>query len=94
MSKIAFIGPKEMLEPLASSGLDFYPCGSLDHSCQDLEKLTAGGEHDIIFVTERLAREMTALIETAEKKGINVVLLPDHRGSLGLFKELAEGLIS
>ena len=92
--KIAFLGPKEISEPLAASGIDIFPCDSVSHTCEKLEVLLGKREHGIIFITERLAAEMPEMIKEAEKKEINVVLLPDHRGSIGLFKELAEGLIT
>ncbi|MBU0630109.1 MAG: hypothetical protein KKC80_04225 [Candidatus Margulisbacteria bacterium] len=94
MSKIAFLGPKEIVTPLAASGIDIFPCDSVSHSCQNLSALLHKKEHSIIFVTERLAAEIPETIKEAEKKEINVVLLPDHRGSIGLFKELAEGLLT
>lgn len=93
MSKLALLGPKFIVGPLSAAGVEVFPCDSTRQSRETLAKLTAQQEHAIIFMIERYARELVEDIETAEEKGLNVLLLPDHRGSIGLFKEMLENLI-
>jgi hypothetical protein len=49
--------------------------------------------HAIVFLNERYAGELQAEIDDAEDKGLNVLLLPDHRGSTGLYREMLQALI-
>jgi len=93
MSKIALLGPKYLVAPLAAAGIDVAACESESHGCKMLGEFLSGGEHAIIFITESLAVEMQKEIEAAEKEGANIVSLPDHRGSIGFFKERLENLI-
>ena len=93
MSKIAFLGPNHLVAPLSATGIDVAACETGKHGCEMLKKLTIQGEHSIIFITERLGAAIREEIESAEKKDINIVLLPDHRGSIGLFREMFIGLI-
>lgn len=93
MSKIALLGPKYLINPLSAAGIDVMACDSGKLGSEILRKLVSQGEHAIIFIAERLAVELKEDIETAEKKDMNIVLLPDHRGSIGLFQETLESLI-
>lgn len=93
MSKIALLGPKSLYSALAAAGVDVFPCDSTLQSQRRLAELSAQGEHAILFMAERYSSELTTEIEAAEAKGLNIVLLPDHRGSTGLFKEMLDGLI-
>lgn len=93
MSKIALLGPKFMFSALAAAGVDVFSCDSTLQSRQRLAELADRGEHEIIFMDERYSSELRAEIEAAEEKGLNIVLLPDHRGSTGLFREMLHELI-
>ena len=93
MSKIAMLGPKFIYSALAAAGVDVFPCDSTLQSQQRLSELAERGDHEIVFMAERYSSELTTEIEAAEAKGLNIVLLPDHRGSTGLFREKLHGLI-
>jgi len=92
-TKIALVGPKYLVNPLSACGIDVAACETEKHGSEILKDLVLRGEHRIIFIIERLAVELKEEIEAAEKKDINIVLVPDHRGSVGLFREILEGLI-
>jgi len=89
MSDILLIGPKKMVEPLAACGIDIQACGSRAQGCEIIGKTV----HPIIFITERLAFELPEEIRSAEEKGANIVVLPDHRGSTGYYQERLSHLI-
>jgi len=92
MSKIALIGPPQMVNPLSSLGLEVHGCDSGRRAEEALLKLKEKGDFSIIFITERLAMDCPETIESLQEK-INLILLPDNRGSVGLFKEKLEKLI-
>jgi vacuolar-type H+-ATPase subunit F/Vma7 len=89
MSDILLIGPRKLVTPLSFCGIDVAACDSGRAGCEMIEAAI----HPVIFMTERLAAEMPEAIAAAEKKGQNVVLLPDHRGTTGFYKEKLEELI-
>lgn len=92
MSKIALIGPPQMVHPLSSLGLEVRGCDSGKHAQDALLSLAEKREFSIIFITERLAMDCPEAIESLKEK-INIILLPDNRGSVGLFSEKLEKLI-
>ncbi len=89
MSDVLLIGPKKLVESLSFCGIDIQACDSALQGCKIIKSAT----HPIIFMTERLAVEMREEIEMAEKKGSNIVLLPDHRGTTGFYKDMLNDLI-
>ncbi len=93
MSKIAFLGPKFMVAPLSAAGVEVFPCDSTLQSRETLAELIKKGEHAVAFMIERYSLELKEEIEAAEEKGLNILLLPDHRGSMGFYREMLEGLI-
>lgn len=93
MHKIALIGSKYLVNPLAAAGIDIAACETEREGCEKLEALLKARDHAIIFITESLAQNFMDKIEAAEEKGVNIVLLPDHKGSIGLFREKLQGLI-
>lgn len=93
MSKLALIGPKFMVAPLSAAGVEAFPCDSTLQSRETLARLTGEGKHAVVFMIERYATDLKPEIEAAEEKGMNVLLLPDHRGSIGLASEMLYGLI-
>jgi len=92
MFKIAFIGPTQMVSPLWTSGVDVYGCDSPLEADNALSKIYSSKEYGLIFITEKLGLEIKEKISGIENK-INVVLLPDHNGSIGFFKERLQNLI-
>lgn len=93
MLKIALLGPKFMVSPLSAAGVEVFPCDSTLQSRETLADLSARGEHAVAFMIERYSLELKEEIEAAEEKGLNILLLPDHRGSIGLYREMLEGLM-
>jgi len=93
MRKIALIGSSHLVKPLEASGIDVAACETEQQGCNQLDSWLSGGEHAIIFITESLAENMMGKIEAAEESEVNIVLIPDHRGSSGLFREKLEHLI-
>jgi hypothetical protein len=84
MPKIALIGPRPLVAPLAAAGIDIF---------SDFSAITGSGDYPLVFITEREAAEMSAEIASAEASGVNVVLLPDGRGSTGAVREELDRLI-
>lgn len=85
MYKIKIIAPKYLIAPLAILGLDTYPAESEAESRSALEKATGKKEPTLIFITERLAVNLQSEIARLNQKpDINIVLIPDNRGSTGL----------
>lgn len=93
MSKIALLGPAYLTEPLKACGIDAVACDSGPAGCAHLKSILEKREHAVVFITERLARDFSEEILAAEEKDLNIVLLPDHHGSLGMYKEKLKGLI-
>ena len=89
MSDILLMGPKKLVDPLSFCGIDIEACDSGVAGCE----MIRNAAHPIVFVTERLAKEMVEELTAAEKRGQNIVLLPDHRGTTGFYKEKLEELI-
>ena len=94
MSKITLIGQDYLVAPLAATGIDVFACASARQGCERLTQVIKNKDHSIIFITESIAQDFMPEIEAAEKEEVNIVLLPDHKGSLGLFRERLRGLIN
>ena len=92
MSNIAFIGPCQMVSPLKLSGIDVFGCETTSNLSELLGTLYSSKKYEVIFITERMAIECQDKIKELENK-INIVLLPDHKGSTGFFKEKLNNLI-
>ncbi|MFA4843421.1 MAG: hypothetical protein WC632_00525 [Candidatus Margulisiibacteriota bacterium] len=84
MPKIALIGPRPLVAPLAAAGIDVFT---------DFNSISGSSDYPLVFITEREAVEMKTEIAAAEATGINVVLLPDGRGSTGAVREELDRLI-
>ena len=85
MHKIKFIAPKYLIHPLEILGIDIYPAESEREARAALEEATTKKEPALIFITERLAVDLQTEIDNLNRKpDINVVLIPDNRGSTGL----------
>jgi vacuolar-type H+-ATPase subunit F/Vma7 len=93
MSKLALIGPRALVRPLAAAGVDVFPADSTPEGQQALATISAQGEHEIVLLTERYAPDLQAEIAAAEAGGLNILLLPDHRGSTGLYREQLDQLV-
>ncbi|MFA5113850.1 MAG: V-type ATP synthase subunit F [Candidatus Margulisiibacteriota bacterium] len=93
MSRIALLGPKALVDPLAAAGIDVFPCDSTPESQRTLAALGAGGRHEIVLLTERYAADLSPEIAAGEQQGLNILLIPDHRGSTGLYREQLDQLV-
>ncbi len=94
MYKIKIIAPKYLICPLAILGIDTYPADSEAEARPALEEASGKKEPALIFITERLAVDLQAEINKLNQKpDINVVLIPDNRGSTGLAASQIENLV-
>jgi len=94
MYKIKIIAPKYLIAPLAILGIDPYPADSDAEARQALEKATEKREPALIFLSERLAGDLQEDIDKLNKKpDINVVLIPDNKGSVGLAASQIQHLV-
>jgi len=85
MYKLKFIAPKYLINPLAILGIETYPADSEPEARIALEAASGKREPALIFITERLAVDLQPEIKKLNQKpDINVVLIPDNRGSTGL----------
>jgi len=94
MHKIKFIAPADLIAPLAALGIETYPAESKADAQLALENAAAGKDPALVFITERLAVDLQAQIEHLNRKpDMNVVLIPDNRGSTGLAAAQIDHLI-
>ena len=85
MHKIKFIAPKYLISPLALLGIETYPSENETEAKAQLETIAEKKEPALIFITERLATYLKEEIDKLNRKAdINVVLIPDNRGSSGV----------
>ena len=94
MHKLKIIGPKDLVSALAILGIETYPVENEGEAKLALEKASGQKDSALIFITERLAVDLEAEIDKLNKNpNINVVLIPDNRGSTGLAASRIHGLI-
>ncbi|MBU1026658.1 MAG: hypothetical protein KKA31_02895 [Candidatus Margulisbacteria bacterium] len=94
MYKIKIIGPKYLIAPLAILGLEILAAESELEARGALNKATIKNEPALIFITERLAADLQDEISSLNSKpDINIVMLPDNKGSLGLASFQIEHLV-
>ena len=94
MQKLKMIAPKYLIQALPLLGIEIYPADGESEARQALANAVKLNEPALIFITERIAsyleEEIKALRENPE---INLVLIPDNRGRLGLAAENINRLI-
>ncbi|MFH1347793.1 MAG: V-type ATP synthase subunit F [Candidatus Margulisiibacteriota bacterium] len=94
MYKIKMIAPKYLIAPLAILGIDTFAADSAASARAALEKAAGKKEPALIFITERLADDLESEIaKINQKANMNVVLIPDNRGSTGLAASQLENLV-
>ncbi|PIS28271.1 hypothetical protein COT42_08645 [Candidatus Saganbacteria bacterium CG08_land_8_20_14_0_20_45_16] len=94
MHKIKFIAPKYLIAPLALLGIESYPAESDTEAARQLEAIAQKREPALIFITERLAVDLKEEINKLNKKpDINVVLIPDNRGTTNMASEQINCLV-
>lgn len=92
MSNIALIGPSYMVNPLKAAGIEVFGADTVTAARQGIEKVLSSENYRIVFISEGLALECSDCVSRLKEK-LNLVLLPDLKGSVGLFKEKIEKLI-
>jgi V/A-type H+-transporting ATPase subunit F len=94
MHKIKMIAPKYLIQPLALLGIELFPAESEAEARAALESACAKNEPALIFITERLAVDLQDEIGRLNRKPeLNLVLIPDNRGSIGLAAEQIHNLV-
>ncbi len=93
MYKIAVIGGEHIISSFRALGLSVYKADTGSKAREILIKLGEDKEHAIIFITEKLGKEIIKEINTLNADPIkNVVLIPDNLGETGLAKEMISNL--
>ena len=92
MSNIALIGPGYLVGPLKAGGIEVFGADTVSAAEQAIEKVLDSEKYLVVFITEGLALACAQCVAKLKEK-LNLVLLPDSRGSVGLFKEKLEKLI-
>lgn len=92
MYKIALIGHPFMVKALRNTGIDVFGCDNECNLEKILDNIVYSKEYAVAFITEKLAATCLEKISLLESK-LNIVLIPDHLGSTGLFKEKLDNLI-
>lgn len=94
MYKIKFIGPKYLMGPLTILGIEAYPADSEGEAKSALDAAVRKKEPALIFITERISVNLGREIDVLnEDPNINVVLIPDNQGSIGLSRTKINDLI-
>ncbi|NQT30229.1 MAG: hypothetical protein HQ596_06630 [Candidatus Saganbacteria bacterium] len=94
MYKIKIIAPEYLIAPLKMLGIENYPAEDAASARAALEKAASIREPSLIFIIERLASDLAFEINNLNQKpDINVVLIPDNRGSTGLSTSQIDNLV-
>ncbi|MFC5631509.1 MULTISPECIES: V-type ATP synthase subunit F [Streptococcus] len=82
--KIAVVGDKDSILPFKMIGFDIFDAKTSRVARQTIDQL-AQDNYGIIYVTESLAQEIPETLERYRSQAVPaVILIPDHKGSLGL----------
>ncbi len=85
-SKMAIIGPREVVEGFRALGFLTFPCKTCKEASEIL--VFAQEECSIIFIFEDMARDLEWEIkEISKDPRINIVMIPPVTGSIGLAAE-------
>lgn len=83
-SNIAVLGDRDSVLCFRALGISVFPVANSEEARPILKRLCAEN-YAVIFLTERIAREILGLIDDLSRKPLpSIVLIPDSRGSLGL----------
>ena len=94
LTKIKIIAPKYIIAPLAILGLEIYPADSESAAAAALAKVAKKKEPALIFLSERLAADLKEEIAHLNRKPeINIVMIPDNRGNIGLASSRIKDLV-
>ncbi len=87
MSKIALIGEKDIIAPLAFSGIKLFPVDSEAKFSAAVEEISNDKRYSMAFVLESVAEANTDVMRKAEENGANLICVPDFRSVRGFFRE-------
>ena len=94
MYKIKIIAPEYLIAPLKLLGIETYPAEDESSARTALENATSTREPSLIFIIERLAADLAFEINNLNQQpDMNVVLIPDNRGSTGLSMSQIDNLV-
>jgi len=84
MAKIAVIGDKSTVLGFSAIGVEVFPANDSREANKIIHQL-AHADYAILLITERLAVQLEEEIEAYKDQTLPaIVLIPDHRGTLGL----------
>lgn len=87
MSKIALIGEKDIVAPLAFSGIKLFPVDSEAKFSAAVEEISRDKEYSMTFVLESVAESNMDVMEKAEEGGTSLICIPDFRSVRGFFRD-------
>ena len=94
MSKIALIGPEEMVANFRLFGIDCLACENENSAEKIISEISGSKSHLIVFLVDFLAENNLEKINWINQKtGLNIVLIPGNRPGLGLAQERSRQLI-
>ena len=94
MHSIKIIAPRYLVEPLKILGLKTFAAENENEARLALSAATESREPALVFITEALAKDLMDEIDRLSKKPeLNIVLIPDNRGSIGLAEEKLSSLV-
>ncbi len=83
MYKIGVIGDRDSVLGFKAVGLDVFPCSQSDEAKKVLHQL-AKGEYAIIYITEKLAAELTGDIDKYKDSRLPAIIpIPGKEGASG-----------
>ena len=83
MYRIAVLGDYDSIYGFAALGLDIFPEVDPEEAAQKLHEL-AGGSYAVVYITEKLAEELSAVIEKyRERVFAALILIPGVSGNTG-----------
>ena len=88
---MAMIGPRDSVLPFKVLGLDVFYLEDPLQAAQEINRM-ARSDFAIIFVTERLLREMPETVERYKNETLPAIIpVPDNHGSIGYGMDILRG---
>ena len=83
MYRIAVLGDYDSIYGFAALGLDIFPEEDPEEAAKKLHEL-AGGSYAVVYITEKLAEELSAVIEKYRERVFPaIILIPGASGNTG-----------
>ena len=83
MYRIAVLGDYDSIYGFAALGLDIFPEEDPEEAAKKLHEL-AGGSYAVVYITEKLAEELSAVIEKYRERVFPaIILIPGVSGNTG-----------